>query len=113
MDTRKPRAHAGFSLVEVLVSVVVMSFGLLSLAALQSTLFKSGAESRAQSVALAMATEKLEYFDGYRDRDEYQGFIAMRRSMDASRISSPALNTWYAPEQRPTRMKRWLPSVRR
>lgn len=74
MDTRKPRAHAGFSLVEVLVSVVVMSFGLLSLAALQSTLFKSGAESRAQSVALAMATEKLEYFDGYRDRDEYQGF---------------------------------------
>src|SRR3546814_11931246 len=51
-----------------------MSFGLLSLAALQSTLFKSGAESRAQSVALTMATEKLEYFDGYRDREEFQEF---------------------------------------
>lgn len=74
MDMKTIRAHAGFSLIEVLVSVVVMSFGLLSLAALQSTLFKSGAESRAQSIALTMATEKLEYFDGYRDREEFQEF---------------------------------------
>jgi prepilin-type N-terminal cleavage/methylation domain len=74
MNARTVSARAGFSLIEVLVSVVVMSFGLLSLAALQSTLFKSGAESRAQSVALSMASEKLEYFDGYRDRTEFQGF---------------------------------------
>ncbi len=74
MNSRAVSTRAGFSLIEVLVSVVVMSFGLLSLAALQSTLFKSGAESRAQSVALSMASEKLEYFDGYRDRAEFQGF---------------------------------------
>lgn len=66
--------NRGFSLIEVLVSVAVMSFGLLSLAALQSNLFKSGAESRAQSIALAMASEKIEYFEGYRDRTEFQGF---------------------------------------
>src|SRR3546814_1553323 len=74
MNARTVSPRAGFSLIELLVSVVVMSFGLLSLAALQSTLFKSGAESRAQSVALSMASAKLEYFDGYRDRTEFQGF---------------------------------------
>ena len=74
MNIRMHSRDSGFSLIEVLVSVVVMSFGLLSLAALQSTLFKSGAESRAQAVALAMATEKIEYFEGYLDRDEFQGF---------------------------------------
>ena len=74
MNIHMHSRESGFSLIEVLVSVVVMSFGLLSLAALQSTLFKSGAESRAQAVALAMATEKIEYFEGYLDRDEFQGF---------------------------------------
>lgn len=74
MNARTVSSRAGFSLIEVLVSVVVMSFGLLSLASLQSTLFKSGAESRAQSVALSMASEKIEYFEGYRDRSEFQGF---------------------------------------
>jgi prepilin-type N-terminal cleavage/methylation domain-containing protein len=74
MNARKTFRVAGFSLIEVLVSVAIMSFGLLSLAALQSNLFKSGAESRAQSIALAMASEKIEYFDGYEDRAEFQGF---------------------------------------
>ena len=71
---RIPSRPDGFSLIEVLISVVVMSFGLLSLAALQSALFKAGAESRAQSAALALATEKVEFFEGYRDREEFQSF---------------------------------------
>ncbi len=66
------RLRGGFSLIEVLVSVVVMSFGLLALASLQGALMKAGSESRAQSVALSMASEKLEYFTGYRDREEFQ-----------------------------------------
>ncbi|HEU4813029.1 MAG TPA: prepilin-type N-terminal cleavage/methylation domain-containing protein [Xanthomonadaceae bacterium] len=71
---RLPSHPRGFSLIEVLVSVVVMSFGLLSLAALQGALFKAGAETRAQSAALALATEKIEFFEGYRDRAEFQSF---------------------------------------
>lgn len=67
-----PGRDGGFSLIEVLVSVVVMSFGLLALASLQGALMKAGAESRTQSVALAMASEKLEYFAGYSDREEFQ-----------------------------------------
>lgn len=71
---RLHRRPNGFSLIEVLVSVVVMSFGLLSLAALQSALFKAGAESRSQSAALALATEKIEFFEGYATRSEFQSF---------------------------------------
>ena len=91
----------GFSLIEVLVSVVVMSFGLLALASLQGALMKAGSESRAQSVALAMASEKLEYFTGYRDREEFQALtdgsdaavtvdgIAYTRSWTVERYAYP------------------------
>src|SRR4051812_22772673 len=66
----------GFSLLEVLVAVVILSFGLLALAALQGTLFKTAAEAKAQSAALALATEKMEYFRGYRDLTAYQAITS-------------------------------------
>lgn len=111
MDTHnhpRPGQARGFSLIEVLVSVVVMSFGLLALAALQSSLFKSGAESRAQSAALALATEKIEYFEGYRDRDEFQAFtdgndaavtidgVAYTRSWTVERFAYPEAGGSFA-----------------
>lgn len=68
------RRERGFSLIEVLVAVIVLSFGLLALAALQGSLFKSSAESKAQSVALDLAQEKLEYFRGYQTTAEFQSF---------------------------------------
>ena len=108
MNTKSMRGRGGFSLIEVLVSVVVMSFGLLSLAALQGTLFKASAETRAQSVALALANEKVEYFDGYRDRAEFQDFadgndaavtvdgIAYTRSWTVERYAYPEAGGSFA-----------------
>jgi len=55
-----PRRSAGFSLIEVLIAVVVLSFGLLALAALQSSLFRAGAEAKARANATAIAQESLE-----------------------------------------------------
>ena len=69
--TRPHTRHAGFSLLEVLVAVVVLSFGLLALASLQGSLFKTSAETKAQSVALGLATEKLEFFRGYSSYNDY------------------------------------------
>ena len=102
------RRSSGFSLIEVLVSVVVMSFGLLALASLQGALMKAGAESRAQSVALSMASEKLEYFTGYRDREEFQALtdgsdaavtvngIAYTRSWTVERYAYPEAGGSFA-----------------
>ena len=74
MMTASSHRERGFSLIEVLVAVIVLSFGLLALAALQGSLFKASAEAKAQSVALSLAQEKLEYFRGYKTTEEFQSF---------------------------------------
>jgi prepilin-type N-terminal cleavage/methylation domain-containing protein len=50
----------GYSLIEVLIAVVVLSLGLLALASLQVSLIRAGAESKAQTLALAVAKQKLD-----------------------------------------------------
>jgi prepilin-type N-terminal cleavage/methylation domain-containing protein len=66
----------GFSLVEVLVALAVLSIGLLAIAQLQSALIRSSAEARAFSVATTLAKDKLEAlraFDTLKGpRDSYQ-----------------------------------------
>lgn len=59
------RSDSGFSLIEVLIAVVILSFGLLALAALQTRLIQASSESKAQSVALALAKDRLEYMRGF------------------------------------------------
>jgi type IV pilus modification protein PilV len=66
----------GFSLIEVLVSVVVLSFGILALTALQSNLIKASADAKAQSVALALAKDKLEELRSYSSITAYQNLTS-------------------------------------
>ena len=94
IKTRPNARHAGFSLLEVLLAVVVLSFGLLALAALQGSLFKTSAETKAQSIALGLATEKLEFFRGYSNVSGYQ---AIDSGADAAAINVGGVNytrTW-------------------
>jgi prepilin-type N-terminal cleavage/methylation domain-containing protein len=62
----------GFSLIEVLVALVVLSVGLLALAALQLTLIRSSAESKAQSVALSLARQKIDDLRAFQSMDQYR-----------------------------------------
>jgi prepilin-type N-terminal cleavage/methylation domain-containing protein len=55
----------GFSLVEVLVALAVLSIGLLAIAQLQSALIRSSGEARAFSVATALAKDKIEELRGF------------------------------------------------
>lgn len=54
----------GFSMIEVLISIVVLSFGLLGSVGLQSFAIKSNREGRLQSVATTLAREYAEMMRG-------------------------------------------------
>lgn len=64
-------AARGFSLIEVLIAVVVLSVGLLALGALQAALVRNSSETKARSGALALAEEHLENLRSFRDRAQY------------------------------------------
>lgn len=60
MNTPLHRRIRGFSLIEVMIAVVVLSFGLLALAALQASLFRAGAETKARANGTAIAQQVVE-----------------------------------------------------
>jgi len=59
-------SSAGFSLIEVLISIVVLSFGLLGMVGMQAAALQSNREARAQSSAIVMARELAESIRGNR-----------------------------------------------
>ncbi len=68
MPSRTSRpSEAGFSLVEVLVSVVILSFGMLGMVGLQATSLQANREARLQSTASEMARELGELMRGNAD----------------------------------------------
>lgn len=57
---RPPLATTGFSLIEVLVSIVVLSFGLLGVVGMQAAALQANKESRIQSTAAFLIRELAE-----------------------------------------------------
>lgn len=60
MSPRKERRQRGFTLIETMVAIVVMTIGLFSVAALMSSCLDTGAHSRYMSTAALLGSEKLE-----------------------------------------------------
>jgi prepilin-type N-terminal cleavage/methylation domain-containing protein len=54
------RPARGFSLIEVLIAVVILTVGLLALASLQMSLIRSSADTKSQSIAMALAKQRIE-----------------------------------------------------
>jgi type IV pilus assembly protein PilV len=75
--TRSRRAQAGMTLIEVLVTLVLISVGLLGVAALQLTSLKSNQEAYVRSQAAMLAADILD-----RMRSNQTGFNAGDYDMD-------------------------------
>jgi Tfp pilus assembly protein PilV len=66
MNTFSVRNKAkGFTLIEALIALTVMSFGLLAIATFQSKLVSQSGYNKARSEAIAMAQEKLDQLRSY------------------------------------------------
>jgi type IV pilus assembly protein PilV len=63
-STRRLNAASGFSLVEVLVSIAVLSFGLLGMVGMQAASLRSNREARLQSSAVVLVRELAETIRG-------------------------------------------------
>lgn len=63
----RPDRQRGFSLLEVLISIVVLSFGLLGMVGLQAAALQSNREARLQSTASLLARELAEMMRGNKD----------------------------------------------
>ncbi|MGJ7571169.1 type IV pilus modification protein PilV [Variovorax sp. RB2P76] len=63
-QVRNVRRVAGFTLVEVLVSIVVLSFGLLGMVGLQAASLQANRDARLQSTAVVLARELAEMMRG-------------------------------------------------
>jgi type IV pilus assembly protein PilV len=61
---RTRHATSGFSLIEVLVSIVVLSFGLLGMVGMQAAALHANREARLQSAGIVLARELAEMIRG-------------------------------------------------
>jgi type IV pilus assembly protein PilV len=72
LSPRKPVKRfrqSGFTLIEMMVSILVLTIGLVGTAALMSSSVNMGAHARYASTAALLASEKMEDLDRYPDND--------------------------------------------
>lgn len=63
----RSKPSRGFSLIEVLVSIIVLSFGMLGMVGMQAAALQSNREARLQSVAYGLSQELAEMMRGNKD----------------------------------------------
>ena len=81
--------NSGFSLIEVLVSIVVLSFGLLGMAGMQAASLQSNREARLQSSAVVLARELAELIRG----NKLAGILPAATNPYVGSFSSPLTAT--------------------
>jgi type IV pilus modification protein PilV len=70
------KVSRGFSMIEVMISIVVLGFGLLALAALQTSVIRSSSETKAQTIALQLAKDKVEDLRSFMTLAGYQAITS-------------------------------------
>lgn len=65
----------GFTIIEVLITLLIMSGGLLALASFQGVIFGANAVSIERSEATMLAEQKIDEFRAYRDLSAYASIV--------------------------------------
>lgn len=94
-SARRFNTASGFSLIEVLVSIVVLSFGLLGMVGMQTAALQANREARYQSAALFFGRELAEMIRG----DKVEG-IKLATTVPAT--NNPYLGSYTFPLTRET-----------
>lgn len=87
---RSRSRHGGFALIEALIALLVMAFGMLSLVGMQSMLSRNADAAKQRSEAQRLAQEKLECLRAYTKIAADATTAATRNCMGALR----AVDTW-------------------
>jgi type IV pilus assembly protein PilV len=82
---RQAQKTSGFTLLEVLVSIVVLSFGLLGMVGLQAASLQANRDARLQSTAVVLARELAEMMRGNKD----QALLATNNPYLTAELTSP------------------------
>jgi type IV pilus modification protein PilV len=69
MSLRKSRRDAGFTLIETMVAILILTIGLFATASLMSTTVNTTSRSHLMSTAAMLASEKLEDLDRFDKAD--------------------------------------------
>lgn len=59
------RGQTGFTIIESLISMIIMGFGILSLSGMQISLSRNADDARQRTEAVRLAQEKIEFFRSY------------------------------------------------
>lgn len=59
------RGQSGFTIIEALISLIIMGFGILSLSGMQMSLSRSADDAKQRTEAVRLAQEKIEFFRSY------------------------------------------------
>src|SRR6266478_5903918 len=91
MSHHKPKRQRGFTLIETLAAILVLTIGLVGLAVLMSNMMTGGARSRYMSEAAMLASEKLEDLERYPAADPDVAVTSGATAGTLQATSRPAL----------------------
>jgi len=86
--------EAGFTLMEVMVALVVLTIGLMSIALLMATVYKQAVRSRYASVASMLASEKLEDLSSFGASDPRAHLAGGVLTSAIGSVGAPVSASW-------------------